>query len=376
MKHHETYIKRCIEIAKNGLGFTRPNPMVGSVIVHNNNIIGEGFTSKYGSNHAEVNAINSVVNKELLKESTLYVTLEPCSHFGKTPPCSDLIIKHQIPNVVIGCVDDHEKVAGKGIEKLRNAGCNVTVGVLETECKEHHKRFFTFHNKKRPYIILKWAETSDGFIAPERYYEQRGTKWEVNSLSTERLPQQINLPRKDAKPIWITNAFSRQLVHKWRAEEHAILVGTNTVLQDNPSLTTRDWIGKNPIRIVLDREEKLSKDFLIFHDEAKTIILCSKTEDGRTKLTNCCSEYIDWGSKSSIAKQICDVLFKQNINSVIIEGGSKTLQTFIDENIWDEARVFTGNSSFIKGTKAPKFSGRLIYEEKIITDILKIYKND
>tara|TARA_R110002049_G_scaffold306635_1_gene505474 strand:- start:49159 stop:50163 length:1005 start_codon:yes stop_codon:yes gene_type:complete len=332
--NHETYIKRCIEIAKNGLGSTRPNPMVGSVIVYNNQIIGEGFTSKYGGNHAEVNAINSVSDKNLLKEATLYVTLEPCSHFGKTPPCSDLIIKHRIPNVVIGSVDEHEKVAGKGIEKLKNAGCNVIVGVLENECKNHHKRFFTFHNKKRPYIILKWAETADGFIAP--------------------------FTKNELKPVWITNAFSRQLVHKWRAEEQAILVGTNTVLQDDPNLTTRDWAGENPIRVVIDRKEKLSKDFMVFNNESETISISNKNVD----------------FSKNIAKQICYILFKKNINSIIIEGGSKTIQTFIDENLWDEARIFTGNTQFKEGVKAPEFSGQLISEEKIISDILKIYKND
>lgn len=334
MTNHETYIKRCIEIAKNGLGSTRPNPMVGSVIVYNNQIIGEGFTSKYGGNHAEVNAINSVSDKNLLKEATLYVTLEPCSHFGKTPPCSDLIIKHRIPNVVIGSVDEHEKVAGKGIEKLKNAGCNVIVGVLENECKNHHKRFFTFHNKKRPYIILKWAETADGFIAP--------------------------FTKNELKPVWITNAFSRQLVHKWRAEEQAILVGTNTVLQDDPNLTTRDWAGENPIRVVIDRKEKLSKDFMVFNNESETISISNKNVD----------------FSKNIAKQICYILFKKNINSIIIEGGSKTIQTFIDENLWDEARIFTGNTQFKEGVKAPEFSGQLISEEKIISDILKIYKND
>ncbi len=307
--------------------------MVGSVIVHNNNVIGEGYTSKYGGNHAEVNAINSVVNKSLLKEATLYVTLEPCSHFGKTPPCSDLIIKHQIPNVVIGCVDDNEKVAGKGIEKLKNAGCNVTVGVLENECKNHHKRFFTFHNKKRPYIILKWAETADGFIAPKTKNEQ--------------------------KPVWITNAYSRQLVHKWRAEEQAILVGTNTVTQDNPSLTTRDWIGQNPIRVIIDKDNKLSKDYVAFNNEAETIVVNISTID----------------FLKNVAKQICDVLFQKNINSIIIEGGSKTLQTFIDENIWDEARVFIGTVQFKNGIKSPTFSGKLISEEAIINDTLKTYKN-
>ena len=308
--------------------------MVGSVIVFNNKIIGEGFTSAYGGNHAEVNAINSVANKEILNEATIYVTLEPCSHFGKTPPCSDLIIKHQIPNVVIGCVDDNLKVAGKGIKKLMENGCNVTVGVLEKECKQHHKRFFTFHNKKRPYIILKWAETKDGFIAPKT--------------------------KNEKKPVWITNSYSRQLVHKWRAEEQAILVGTNTVLQDNPSLTTRDWVGQNPVRIIIDRDEKLSKSFAVFNHESQHLII-SKNNINFSK---------------NVAAQICDILFQNDINSVIIEGGSKTLQTFIDENLWDEARVFYGNIAFKKGIKAPVFQGKLITETHILKDKFKFYLND
>lgn len=335
MSHHETYIKRCLEIAKNGLGSTRPNPMVGSVVVHNNIIISEGYTSAYGGNHAEVNAIKNAKDKSLLKEATIYVTLEPCAHFGKTPPCSDLIIKHQIPNVVIGCMDDNLQVAGKGIEKLKNAGCNVIVGVLENECKKHHKRFFTFHNKKRPYIILKWAESSDGFIAPES--------------------------KNERKPVWITNVFSRQLVHKWRTEEQAILVGTNTVLQDNPSLTARDWTGENPVRVVIDKTHKLSNNnYSVFNDAAETITISENNID----------------FSKHLAQQICEVLFKKNINSVIIEGGAKTLQTFIDENLWDEARVFTGSIKFEKGIKAPKFSGQLISEKNIMTDYLKTYTND
>ncbi|WP_084399460.1 bifunctional diaminohydroxyphosphoribosylaminopyrimidine deaminase/5-amino-6-(5-phosphoribosylamino)uracil reductase RibD [Pseudotamlana agarivorans] len=334
MNTNEVYIKRCIEIAKNGLGSTRPNPMVGCVIVHNHKIIGEGFTSPFGGNHAEVNAIHSVENKDLLKEATIYVTLEPCSHHGKTPPCSDLIIKHQIPKVVIGCIDDNEKVAGKGITKLKDAGCHVTVGVLESLCKSHHKRFFTFHNKQRPYIILKWAESQDGFLSPE--------KKEVQA------------------PVWITNPYSRILVHKWRMEEQAILVGTNTVIEDNPSLTVRDWTGQNPIRIAIDKNQKLSKDLAVFNNEAKTL---SITKD-----------QIDFSKP--IASQICDHLFNMEINSVIIEGGAQTLQTFIDENLWDEARVFTGPVHLQKGTKAPRFSGQLIHEENIISDTLKIYNND
>ncbi|MFD2918030.1 bifunctional diaminohydroxyphosphoribosylaminopyrimidine deaminase/5-amino-6-(5-phosphoribosylamino)uracil reductase RibD [Psychroserpens luteus] len=334
MKTHEIYIKRSIEIAKSGLGSTAPNPMVGSVIVYDNKIIGEGYTSAYGGNHAEVNAINSVENKELLKDATLYVTLEPCSHFGKTPPCSDLIIHHKIANVVIGCVDDNPEVAGKGIAKLIASGCHVTVGVLETECKEHHKRFFTFHNKKRPYIILKWAETANGFIAP--------------------------IKKDEKKPVWITNAYSRQLVHKWRAEEQSILVGTNTVLEDNPSLTVRDWTGKNPIRVVIDRELKLSKEHSVFNAEAETIEISKN----------------DFDFNKPLAKQIATILHSRNINSIIIEGGEKTLQTFIDENLWDEARVFTGNTTFKNGIKAPEFYGKLISEEKIIEDTLHIYVNN
>ena len=334
MKIHEKYIKRCIEIAKNGLGTTRPNPMVGCVIVHQNNIIGEGFTSPYGGHHAEVNAIASVLDTSLLKEATLYVTLEPCSHFGKTPPCTNLIIKYQIPKVVIGTLDTNSKVSSKGIEVLRASGCEVIVGILEDECKIHHKRFFTFHNKQRPYIILKWAKTKDGYVAPKTRDEQ--------------------------KPVWITNGISRQLVHKWRAEEHAILVGTKTVLDDNPSLTVRDWTGQNPIRIVLDKDNKLPKDCNVFNKDAETIVISKQNIDFNT----------------NIASQICTLLHKKNIQSVIIEGGSKTLQTFIDEDLWDEARVFTGKMAFGNGVKAPEFYGNLILEEQIAGDILKIYNND
>ena len=335
MKIHEKYIKRCIEIAKNGLGTTRPNPMVGCVIVHNERIIGEGYTSPYGGNHAEVNALNSVTNQSLLKQATLYVTLEPCSHFGKTPPCSDLIVRMGIPNVVIGTLDTHSLVAGKGVDKLRASGCQVLVGVLEDECKEHHKRFFTFHNKKRPYIILKWAQTADGFIAPKNKVEQR--------------------------PVWINNEFSRQLAHQWRAEEHAILVGTKTVLADNPTLTTRDWTGQNPVRVVLDRLNKLERRFAVFNDEAETIVI-SENE-------------IDFNLP--IAAQICTFLHQKEIQSITIEGGTQTLQTFIDEGLWDEARVFIGTTVFFNdGVKAPRLNGNLVSEHTILNDKLTIYKND
>ncbi|WP_299117947.1 bifunctional diaminohydroxyphosphoribosylaminopyrimidine deaminase/5-amino-6-(5-phosphoribosylamino)uracil reductase RibD [uncultured Winogradskyella sp.] len=334
MNTNEYYIKRCLHIAKNGLGSTRPNPMVGAVIVFENKIIGEGYTSAYGGPHAEVNAINAVKDKSQLSKSTLYVTLEPCSHQGKTPPCSDLIIKHKVPKVVIGCVDDNPQVSGKGIARLEASGCEVTIGVLEKKCKAHHKRFFTFHNNKRPYIILKWAETKDGFIAPKAKNEQ--------------------------KPVWITNRYSRQLVHKWRANEQAILVGTNTVIEDNPSLTVRDWSGENPIRIVLDKHLKLNKSNSILNDEAKTITISKK----------------DIEFNANLARQVCDVLFLENINSIIIEGGAKTLQTFIDENLWDEARVFTGEAEFTEGITAPVLKGKLISEERILNDTLKVYNRD
>ncbi|WP_159024181.1 bifunctional diaminohydroxyphosphoribosylaminopyrimidine deaminase/5-amino-6-(5-phosphoribosylamino)uracil reductase RibD [Formosa sp. L2A11] len=334
MKIHEKYINRCIEIAKNGLGTTRPNPMVGCVIVYNGLIIGEGFTSPYGGAHAEVNAIQSVTDKLLLKHATLYVTLEPCSHFGKTPPCSDLIIKHEIPKVVIGMVDDNSLVAGRGIKRLKNAGCDVTVGVLEAECKAHHKRFFTFHNKKRPHIILKWAESADGFLAPTTKNEQ--------------------------KPVWITNIYSRQLVHKWRAEEQAILVGGNTVIQDNPSLTVRDWTGLQPTRVVIDTHNNLPNNYAVFNTAAKTIKL-TETE-------------LDFSKP--LGFQICECLHKHNITSVIIEGGNKTLQTFIDENLWDEARVFYGTNTFLQGTKAPVIIAKPALETKILNDTLKYYTND
>jgi diaminohydroxyphosphoribosylaminopyrimidine deaminase/5-amino-6-(5-phosphoribosylamino)uracil reductase len=355
MENHELYISRCLQIAKNGLGTTQPNPMVGAVIVCDTKIIGEGFTSSYGENHAEVNAINSVRDKSLLSKSTLYVTLEPCSHFGKTPPCSDLIITHKIPEVVIGCIDDNSKVAGKGIAKLKTSGCKVTVGVLEDECKAHHRRFFTFHNKKRPYILLKWAQTPNGFIAP--------------------------ITKDEQKPVWLTNQYSRQLVHKWRAEEQAILVGTNTVFEDNPRLTIRDWKGKNPIRVVLDRDFKLDESHAVFSEEAESLILADcrwkQTLRRTTSEKNSSTiAFIDYSLKDSIAQQICDVLYKKEITSIIIEGGAKTLQTFIDENLWDEARVFIGNSEFDEGIKAPILTGVLISENDILNDTLNIMRSE
>lgn len=344
MKIHEKYINRCIELAKNGLPASMPNPSVGAVIVFENKIIGEGYTSAYGGNHAEVNAINAVKDKSLLSKATIYVSLEPCSHYGKTPPCCDLIIAHKIPNVVVGIIDPNSKVAGSGIKRLIENGANVTVGILEKECHEMNKRFFTFHQKKRPYIILKWAESLDGFIAP--------------------------LEKEKKEPVWITNEFSRQLVHKWRSEEQAILVGTNTVIDDNPKLDVRNWTGKNPLRIVLDRTGKISNDYFVKDSNTKTIII---TEEGN--LTS--SENVIYENgifDIQLSTTICTILYKNDIQSLIIEGGKKTLQTFIDSNIWDEARVFIGNIQLQNGIKAPILIGNC-KTEKIKKDQLKLFTN-
>jgi diaminohydroxyphosphoribosylaminopyrimidine deaminase / 5-amino-6-(5-phosphoribosylamino)uracil reductase len=349
---HEKYIKRCIQLAQNGLGTTYPNPMVGSVIVHNGRIIGEGWHQKSGESHAEVNAINAVKDKSLLKEATIYVSLEPCSHFGKTPPCCDLIIKNKIPNVVIGTIDPNIKVAGNGIKKLIEAGAKVTVGILETECYELNKRFFTFHEKKRPYIILKWAETKDGFIAPNEMLRKKADS-------------------DEKKPYWITNSYSRQLVHKWRTEEQAILVGTQTVIDDNPKLNARDWYGNNPIRLVLDRNNRIQNSSHIFDNQTKTIIF----SETKTKIEkeNTTFEVIDF--EQNIANQIVSVLYKHQIQSVIIEGGRQTLQTFIDSQLWDEARIFIGNVSFSSGIKSPVLNSNILEKHLIDTDELKLCRN-
>mgnify|MGYP003520920932 CR=1 FL=1 len=350
MTTHEFYMKRCIELAKNGLGTTYPNPLVGSVIVHDGKIIGEGWHKKAGEPHAEVNAVNSVKDKSLLKEATIYVSLEPCSHFGKTPPCCDLIIANEIPNVVVGTVDPFAKVAGNGIKKLIESGKNVTIGILEDECNELNKRFFTFHQKQRPYIILKWAESADGFIAPKM----------LKPVQHDKL-----------KPIWITNPYSRQLVHKWRTEEQAILVGTNTVLDDNPKLDSRDFSGNNPIRIVLDKSGKISENYHVKNNSRKTIFITESENFISTE--NCIYENAIFDIH--LISSSWDILYKNEIQSVIIDGGSKTLQSFIDANLWDEARVFIGQTTFQNGTTAPIISGNPVAGFDIMNDELKIFKN-
>lgn len=354
MKIHEKYINRCIELAKNGLGATYPNPIVGAVIVYNDTIIGEGWHQKAGEPHAEVFAIQSVKNKELLKHSTIYVSLEPCSHYGKTPPCSDLIVHSKIPNVVIGTIDSFNLVSGKGIEFLVKNGCKVTVGVLENECLEVNKRFFTYHNKKRPYIILKWAASNDGFIDIDR--------------NVEAIDQ--------ATPTWISNLYSQQLVHQFRAEEQAILVGTETILKDNPQLNVRHISGQNPIRILLDQHLKIPLNYHVFNGLVKTMVFIDKNSHiaaDYLKIPNLLPLTINF--KESILEQVLVELHKNQIQSVIVEGGKRLLDDFIQQNYWDEARVFTGNSTLNMGIKAPLIKGVKINETKIVEDKLTIYLN-
>ncbi|NNK71745.1 MAG: bifunctional diaminohydroxyphosphoribosylaminopyrimidine deaminase/5-amino-6-(5-phosphoribosylamino)uracil reductase RibD [Flavobacteriaceae bacterium] len=333
MGRDEMYMARCIQLGKHALGVSRPNPMVGSLLVYKDRIIGEGFTKIFGGAHAEVNAIDSVKHKHLIADSTLYVTLEPCSHYGKTPPCVDLILTYGIRHVVIGCEDPNPKVGGQGIEKLKASGCEVKVGVLKNQVTAHHRRFLTYQLKKRPYIILKWARTRNGFFTPES--------------------------RKNRSPVWISNRYTRQLVHKWRSEEQAILVGTQTVKDDDPGLNVRLWTGQDPAKVIIDRKQALETDLNIFNDSTPTII-SEKTVE----------------FDEHLARNICKVLYDMKITSIIIEGGARTLNTFIKEDLWDEARVITGLNEFESGIKAPEIPGVPANTLNIAGDILKYYYND
>lgn len=368
------YMNRCLLLAKKGLGNVAPNPMVGCVIVHQNKIIGEGYTSPYGGNHAEVNAIQSVKNKAFLEESTLYVSLEPCAHFGKTPPCANLIVEHNIPKVIIGCIDTFSEVSGKGIEKLKKAGIDVRVGILERECLELNKRFFTFYNKKRSYIILKWAETIDGFIDVDRPIIQSCHPELVEGTTKKitKLDEIANQVRNDAKvDNWITTPLSKKLVHKWRSEEPAIMIATNTAINDNPKLNVREWAGKNPLRIVLDLHNRLPQHLNVFDNSIPTLIFTAVELENQSHI-----EFCKIDATKNIINQILENLYQRNIQSVIIEGGKQLLQSFIDNNTWDEARVFVGEKQFIKGLVAPTLNKAPKFKQNINTDILSIYYND
>ncbi len=341
-------MKRCIDLAKNGFGQTYPNPMVGCVIVHQDNIIAEGWHHRAGEPHAEVNAIQKIQDESLIKNSTIYVSLEPCSHFGRTPPCADLIVEKGFKNVVIGMTDPFAKVKGRGIKKLIDHGCKVRLGVCEDDCFELNKRFITFHEKQRPYIILKWAESQDGFLSPFEYEKSA-----------------------NHDPVWLTNAYSKQLVHQWRAEEQAILVGTHTALMDNPSLTTRLWIGMHPLRVLIYRHLKVPETANLFSRDAKTVIF---TEKSPTTQAPSHIEFCEMDFSQNIIPQILNTLHKRQIQSLIVEGGRHTLQGFIDGNFWDEARVFKSKTLLSQGTKAPDFKAEAFKTQDIVSDKLEYYK--
>lgn len=336
MNIHEKYIERCLQLAELGKGYVSPNPMVGSVIVHNERIIGEGYHRQYGQAHAEVNAINSVKNKALLKESIIYVSLEPCSHYGKTPPCAQLIIDSQIPEVVIATLDPNPLVSGRGVKMLEAAGIKVHIGILESKAEKLNQSFFINQLHKRPYIFLKWAQTSDGFI------------------------DKIRKEGEEAKPTPISNSFTQMLVHKKRAEVSAIMVGTNTVIKDNPSLTTRHWYGKNPLRVILDRSGKALSTFKIFDNNADTIVftelVSEVTTSGRTR-------FFPIRFDENVLFEIMKKLNELKIESVLIEGGRCLLQSFIDSNLWDEAFIEIADIQFKGGVAAPQINGEIINEE-------------
>jgi len=338
----ELYMRRCLQLASKGLGYTYPNPMVGCVIVHQNKIIGEGWHQKSGMPHAETRAISSVQNPSLLSKSTLYVNLEPCNHFGKTDPCTNLIIEKKIPKVVIGIQDPNSNTNGKGIKKLIKNGCKVVVNVLEEKCYRLNKRFFTFHIKKRPYIILKWARSLDSFISP------------------------VMSRKKNKEIFWITNKNSIQCSHKLRSEENAILIGVNTVINDDPSLTTRQWKGNNPKRYIIDPNLRIPKDAKILKDKYFVKIINSKIN----KLDNS-KEWIKCDLKNFY--NIIELLYKDNIQSVIIEGGASTIQSFINAKVWDEAQVFTGDKILKDGISEPLINEKIFKQLSLKNDLLSYY---
>ncbi len=322
------YIRRCLELAAGAEGLTYPNPMVGAVIVHDEKIIGEGFHIKAGGPHAEVNAINSVSDKSLLKSSTLYVNLEPCSHYGKTPPCADLIISHGIPEVVVGTPDTSEKVSGKGLEKLRSAGLKVRTGILEQECRYLNRRFFSTVERKRPYIILKWAQSADGFI------------------------DRVRTPESGSKPVWITGNPEKVLVHKWRSCEQAILAGAGTIRADDPQLNVREWTGHQPFKVVLSRSGAVGQNSAFAKPYGTFVVL---TFDRKNDLPDAVKIILDYNKPS--AEQIVEYLYNRGIQSLFVEGGAEVLNHFIDTGLCDEARIFTGKSVFGAGIKAPELKG-------------------
>jgi len=340
------FMRRCLELASKAEGLTYPNPMVGSVVVCDGGIIGEGYHLKSGGAHAEVIAINSVSDKSKLKSSTLYVNLEPCSHFGKTPPCADFIISESIPRVVIGTLDSSDKVSGKGLVRLRNAGCEVINGVVEEECRRLNRRFFTFHEKKRPYITLKWAQSADGYLDIIRSENHKN------------------------EPTWITGKPEKALVHKWRAADQAILVGAGTVRADDPKLNVREWTGRDPMKIILSRSGAIDKRSSINETNNAVVVFTDNTDadiPGAVK--------IQLNDETPSCLQIGQYLFNSGIQSLLIEGGTKVLSHFISNGFWDEARIFTGEKWFNEGVAAPVIKGTLFSRTIFSRSLLEIYLN-
>lgn len=337
---HIKFMQRCLDLALLGLGQTYPNPLVGCVLVHKGKIVSEGWHQKKGEPHAEVLAIQNLKNKSILSQCTLYVNLEPCNHFGSTPPCSDLIILSKISKVIIGCYDPFKEVNGKGIEKLKANGCEIVFGVLEEEAKELNKRFFTFHLKKRPYIILKWAQSLDGFIAP------------------------LKNKRSAKEPFWLSSDTSKLHSHLWRSQEQSILVGVQTVIDDNPKLTNRKIKGSSPLRIVVDLKGRIPKDSIMLRDDNPTLLFSSKKE-----VSN--KEVIITDPKNVLPK-IMSILYEKNIQSLIVEGGTKTIQYFINNNLWDEARTIISPKEIINGIKSPILGGKVKSRIQIEKDVLQI----
>jgi diaminohydroxyphosphoribosylaminopyrimidine deaminase/5-amino-6-(5-phosphoribosylamino)uracil reductase len=322
------FMRRCLELASKAEGLTYPNPMVGSVIVTDGKILGEGYHLRSGEPHAEVNAINSVSDKTKLRFSTLYVNLEPCSHFGKTPPCADYIISNAIPRIVIGTTDTSEKVSGEGIKKLIGAGCEVKTGVIEADCRSMNRRFFTFHEKKRPYITLKWAQSADGYLDILRPSDHK------------------------AEPTWITGKPEKVLVHKWRASEQAILVGAGTIREDDPRLNVREWKGNDPLKLILSRSGSDIKGSVFDDTEGKVVLF---THNYNADIPD--AEIVKLKVNEPSSFQISEYLYSSGIQSLLIEGGAEVLNHFISTGIWDEARIFTGEVFFKQGIKAPLING-------------------
>ena len=338
------FMRRCLELASKAEGFTYPNPMVGSVIVYNDKILGEGYHLRSGESHAEVKAINSVSDKAKLEESTLYVNLEPCSHFGKTPPCADFIISHKIPRVVIGTIDTSDNVSGNGVKRLRDAGCEVKTGTIEEECIRLNRRFFTYHEKRRPYITLKWAQSADGYLDIIRSGDHK------------------------KEPTWITGKPERVLVHKWRASEQAILVGAGTMRADDPRLNVREWKGSDPLKLILSSSGSLNLPSFANSKSGKVTVF---THNSKTDIPGAVKVLLDENVPSSV--QISGYLYASGIQSLFIEGGAEVLNHFISTGLWDEARIFTGDAFFKGGVKAPLINGTLFSKTVFSGSSLEIY---